>query len=635
MRTVLRAVREVEAICGQPVDIEFALDDAEVFHLLQVRPLTTRHLWSPGTAELVPQRLGNAHDTVARLLGTGATDQPAAGVRGSRSLLGAMPDWNPVELIGPTPRPLASSLFRALITDVTWREARAAIGYHNPENTVLMHLIEGHPFIDVRASFSSLLPATIPATSAHQLIDTWLDRLETLPHLHDKVEFEIVRSCADFTLRTRIEPEFRAALGTAMASEAVTCLIAHTRSLLGLDRVGASLDEALVTLSRRRARQLEQGQNVAPAATRPVMAEPSLAARIATIRLDSAMPFAIAARHAFVAESLLRSAVERGAISGERVAVFRASLEGITSRFAALLREARGNGDVTRLLAEFGHLRPGTFDVRTPCYAQRIDQLLGQAPGPAAAPVGDASSPSFSLRAEEQAALSGLIEETGLAGLSPAGLFDYAARAINGREFGKFVLSRDVSDLLEELVSWGSRRGLDREALSYLSLDRILAGDTERDDGKLGEQGDLTARIAEARREHEIGRHIHLPILICTATDVFVAPMHRSQPNLFGTGVVRAPVVELDAVDDWSRPMAGHIVCIESADPGYDWVFATGASGLITKYGGANSHMAIRCMETGLPAAIGCGEQLFSRIVSSGFVELDFSSQTVQPFDGR
>ncbi|GIS28374.1 MAG: hypothetical protein CM15mP129_05710 [Chloroflexota bacterium] len=32
---------------------------------------------------------------------------------------------------------------------------------------------------------------------------------------------------------------------------------------------------------------------------------------------------------------------------------------------------------------------------------------------------------------------------------------------------------------------------------------------------------------------------------------------------------------------------------IENADPGYDWLFNKGISG-ITKYGGANSHMAIR-----------------------------------------
>ena len=52
------------------------------------------------------------------------------------------------------------------------------------------------------------------------------------------------------------------------------------------------------------------------------------------------------------------------------------------------------------------------------------------------------------------------------------------------------------------------------------------------------------------------------------------------------------------------------IVCIENADPGYDFLFSKNIKGLITKYGGQNSHMAIRCAELNLPALIGVGEKL-------------------------
>ena len=36
--------------------------------------------------------------------------------------------------------------------------------------------------------------------------------------------------------------------------------------------------------------------------------------------------------------------------------------------------------------------------------------------------------------------------------------------------------------------------------------------------------------------------------------------------------------------------------------------------GLITAYGGSNSHMAIRCVELSIPAAIGCGERMFEKL---------------------
>lgn len=75
------------------------------------------------------------------------------------------------------------------------------------------------------------------------------------------------------------------------------------------------------------------------------------------------------------------------------------------------------------------------------------------------------------------------------------------------------------------------------------------------------------------------------------------------------------PVPELD----------DRIVLIENADPGYDWIFAHRIAGLVTKYGGANSHMAIRCAEFGIPAAIGCGEQRFDVLCKAHRISLDCS----------
>ena len=55
------------------------------------------------------------------------------------------------------------------------------------------------------------------------------------------------------------------------------------------------------------------------------------------------------------------------------------------------------------------------------------------------------------------------------------------------------------------------------------------------------------------------------------------------------------------------------IVAISSADPGFDWLFSYPIAGLITAYGGVNSHMAIRAGELAIPAIIGVGEELFAK----------------------
>ena len=58
--------------------------------------------------------------------------------------------------------------------------------------------------------------------------------------------------------------------------------------------------------------------------------------------------------------------------------------------------------------------------------------------------------------------------------------------------------------------------------------------------------------------------------------------------------------------------LEGGIILLENADPGYDFIFSKNIKGLITEYGGANSHMSIRCLELGIPAIIGIGSKEFN-----------------------
>ena len=74
----------------------------------------------------------------------------------------------------------------------------------------------------------------------------------------------------------------------------------------------------------------------------------------------------------------------------------------------------------------------------------------------------------------------------------------------------------------------------------------------------------------------------------------------------------------------------GKIIILENADPGYDWIFSNKIGGLITKFGGANSHMAIRSAEFGLPAAIGVGEQLYRSYNRAAKLELDPAGETIR-----
>ena len=137
--------------------------------------------------------------------------------------------------------------------------------------------------------------------------------------------------------------------------------------------------------------------------------------------------------------------------------------------------------------------------------------------------------------------------------------------------------------------------------------------------------------IAEREAErHAITSAIRLPQVLFDEAGVHVVPFQVSQPN-FITGLkVTADLVFLDA-HQAAPVLEGCIVLIENADPGYDWIFAQRIAGLVTKYGGANSHMAIRCAEFGIPAAIGCGEQRFEAFLSASRLCLDCSTGLITP----
>jgi phosphoenolpyruvate-protein kinase (PTS system EI component) len=84
-------------------------------------------------------------------------------------------------------------------------------------------------------------------------------------------------------------------------------------------------------------------------------------------------------------------------------------------------------------------------------------------------------------------------------------------------------------------------------------------------------------------------------------------------------------------VEELAVALSGKIILIENADPGFDWIFSQPIAGLITKYGGANSHMAIRCAEFGIPAAIGCGEQRFESLLDASQILLDCAAGLINP----
>ena len=206
----------------------------------------------------------------------------------------------------------------------------------------------------------------------------------------------------------------------------------------------------------------------------------------------------------------------------------------------------------------------------------------------------------------------------------------FIVRSVQLREAVKLEFTKNLSNALSLLVEFGKYHGLTRESLAFAPIDTYLT---------LANRNFSEDWLRSARKQIDLNQKrydftcaIHLPDLIFSEADTQVISLQRRRPNFITQKRVIAECFDLDAEFnfDGELDLEGKIVLIENADPGYDWLFTKRIGALVTKYGGAASHMAIRCAEFGLPAAIGCGEQIFSQLRRVDSAILDCAERKIE-----
>ena len=200
--------------------------------------------------------------------------------------------------------------------------------------------------------------------------------------------------------------------------------------------------------------------------------------------------------------------------------------------------------------------------------------------------------------------------------LNPHELISFIKQAIQERERVKFIFTKNLSLALDHIKLWTESIGISREDSSYLNYADILECRVHSISRQV-----LRNRISSRKSEYQITKAVELPSVIIDKSDFYSFERHPSLPNYISIKSVTGKLVELDSKNNNS--LKGMIVLIPQADPGYDWLFGQEIAGLITQYGGANSHMAIRSAEIGLPAAIGVGDKLYESLLNTKVIELD------------
>ncbi len=617
VRAMVSLARKLEEVFGPiPLDIEFGLDCDDRMHLFQVRRICTQEGWLPDVEARVSDRIQHVEEFVANCL------RPRPAIHGSTSILGVMPDWNPAEIIGITPRPLAASLYREIITRRVWSQAREDMGYRLMPPEELMVMVAGRPYIDVRNSFNSFLPDGLSDTVGEKLIEAWLFHLSNHPELHDKVEFDVALTIHDLRFSERMNERYPGLLEPHEQAEFKARLLKLTNDNLNLSESGTLFKaekaiEHLKKLQKQRNRSFEG------------LSAFEILCRVKTLleecRCYGTRPFSILARHGFIAETLLRSAVEKGIISADRLVFFKRTIRTISSEIAEDFQAVlSGDMEQAQFSELYGHLRPGTYDILSPRYADR----KGLFENSVHTEHEGCSAAVFELSNQEKEGLDRLLLGNGITAVDAEGLFEYMRRAVAGREYGKYIFTQNLSDTLEGIAAWGKTFDLSREEVSHLTIHEILESLVSPIEREACEH--FSMLIKRGRRLCELAESFRFNYIIRSPADVYVVPQHRSAPNFITNGRVEGEVIAIGAHSQDGSCLSGRIVCIENADPGYDWIFTKGIAGLVTKYGGTNSHMAIRCAEFGLPAAIGCGELLFERITAAPRCEINASDKILR-----
>ncbi len=611
LRPILATLKELEVYFGQDnLDVEFAVTEDGTVYTLQVRTLC-----------ISQKRIDRNRqaEEIARIVSKiKQENRPKPFLCGQKTIYSVMTDWNPAEMIGIRPKPLALSLYREIITDSVWAYQRDNYGYRNLRSFPLMLDFCGLPYIDVRVSFNSFVPAGLNEEISEKLVDYYISRLVQNPQKHDKAEFEIVFSCYTLDMPERIQILKRYNFSDNEINQIVDALRDVTNRIIDYKNGLWRKDYRKIEILNQRYRKVMES-------------DMSDLEKVYWLLEDckryGTLPFAGLARAAFIAVQILKSFVACGILSSRDYEAFMGEVDTVSST----MNRDRSELSTAAFLKKYGHLRPGTYDITSLRYDEapelyfdylQDEDKQGHRVNLADQKIGERRE--FRLSLEQLRQLRDSLQKNGLTN-DVLDIMDFMRSVIRGREYGKFIFTRNLSMAIQIISHMGDVTGISREECSYIDIRTIY--DLYASTGEIREK--FLSSIKAGKKKYEMTKTITLPPIILGEQDAESFFYPDSEPNFITSQKVSGEIKVVEPISD-GKDISDKIVMVESADPGYDWIFAHGIKGFITMYGGANSHMAIRAGELGIPAAIGVGAKRFEEYKTAKIIEIDSLSKVIR-----
>lgn len=609
---LIRAMRELEGVFPDyPIDVEFAVDEKNAVTIFQVRPLAASiraEKCSISDEEIfaAADRACQKYREIGDLLGE------------KNTILSDMAFWNPAEMIGENPHPLDYSLYREIITSSAWNQGLSYIGYKEVDGD-LMYKLGNKPYISLRKSFLGLMPDDVDDRLEKKLLEYYNRKLIADPTAHDKIEFEIAFSEYDFAT----EDKLRELETQGFTREEIQDL---SDSLFNLT------NNAICNFNRNRMKDLRalNGLRVHRENTRSnwLMAHNDVITLlqyfvqlIESIKHYGTPKFARQARLAFISKAISRSLVYRGLFTDKDIDDFMMSIYTVASEYDSDFQDLV-DGRITRVTFDekYGHLRSGTYDITCDTYAHREFDL---SKGSAVARKQRQTIEQLKHTSLDMVKMLDALEDIGFY-VELKEFVDFLRDSMEEREYFKFEFTKTLSLAIDILIDIGDKLGISKEDMAYLEVTDIQLA-VSRPAGEIKENW---LRIIEKNKKvFETDSMLIFPDVVYSPGQLGCIEVWEARPNFITSECVTGEVVLLENYENEDHEdiadVAGKIVVLPKADPGYDWIFAKGIKGFITKYGGVASHMAIRCAEFNIPAAIGCGDCIYSFVEKQICITLD------------
>ena len=609
LEILINAVKEIENITKyDAIDVEFAFVKNELY-VLQVRPIAAQKNSLKVLESDVKKELSDIKEFIKN------RNDNSINLKGEKIAYGVMPDWNPAEIVGINPKNLAFDLYKYIITDNIWAKSRKELGYKDVKNANGLVSFAGKPYVDIKMSFNTFIPNEINDKLTSKLINFFITKLEKNPSQHDKVEFSIVLTAFDFLFDEKMDELKQNAFNEDEIKEIYNAYKQLTENIVNetIVSIEEELNNAEVLNSRR---EEILNSNI------------SISSKIYNLLEDcktyGTLPFSKLARCGFIGSILLKSLLEKKVINSKKYNEFVKSIHTVAKTFVDDL-ELLQSGELSKdkFITAYGHLRPGTYDITSPSYKDNFENYIKIS-------TEVSSRDKVIIQSTNKAEnLKKVIEkELKLYDLnfSSDKLLKFIVKATEARELSKFEFTKNLNAVLELITQLSKENNISKEDAAFLNLTDILK--YSNISSKTNVRNQFEESISQNKTKHLISKAIHLPELIFDISDTEMFYYSQLKPNFVSHHNIIGEIITLES--GLEQTIDNKIVVIENADPGFDWIFSHSIKGLVTKYGGAASHMAIRCAEFDIPAAIGCGDKIYGEVVKSKNILLDCSNQIIK-----